>query len=200
MDSEGNPALRSWREGRPAVGTGEAGGRSGEGVRAFANLVYCEVGEETGDAEYEALEEIYDEVPCREASYMDMERPCKEDRAIYENVTTSSSEAKDYYEYYDFGENGIYQNILFRKEPSDTPESRPSSERSPPSTKHWESPILEQWALARADPDPTDQPATKQLRAKAPVKTLFTSTERKLVSKFIKNIQNEMNIHTAIMK
>lgn len=115
---------------------------------------------------------------------MDMDGHCQKDTVSYENVTTNSSESKDYYEYYDFGENGIYQNILFPKQPGETPKSRPSPELSP---------ILEQWALARADTHTTGQPSAEQLRA--PVKTLFTSTERKLVSKFLHNIQNEMNIH-----
>ena len=119
-----------------------------------------------------------------------------EEDAKYEEVDSGlgRESGKEYHENYDFGENGIYQNILFKSKTNEVKsqngikrnkslriacriDEKDDDEKSNHETL---SPILRDWELEGEN-------AFKG-------KTLFTSSERRLVADFLRSMKTETSI------
>ena len=127
----------------------------------------------------------------KEDEALEVEEDCRYEEV--DNIGPGGEKGEgDYHENYDFGENGIYQNILFKSK-AETNEAKSQNgikrnkslriacridddEKSNPETL---SPILKDWE--------NDENGFKG-------KTLFTSSERRLLAQFLRNINTETSI------
>ena len=120
------------------VGSTNTGGLQYENVEGGSGHKYENVGQEA--TKYEDVDNTsrYENVPTTDPA-----RPCyqnvnitsenqndkmsEENQNLYENVGTDDTKSEintcEHYENYDFGENGVYQNILFTTKPSSRPDT-----------------------------------------------------------------------------
>ena len=108
---------------------------------------------------------------------------------------------KEYYENFDFGENGIYQNILFKSKTTQSQngikrnkslriacriEEKEDDEKSELNLETFDSRLNLSSSILR-DWDVGGESVSK-------AKTLFTSSERRLVADFLRNMNTETSI------
>ena len=164
------------------------------GENAFANPVYSEAMPGRGSfghyhQKLEAREEKADESRYEEVdsgAYIDMGRMVN---------------GKEYYENFDFGENGIYQNILFKSKTTQSQngikrnkslriacriEEKEDDEKSELNVETFDSRLNLSSSILR-DWDVGGESGSK-------AKTLFTSSERRLVADFLRNMNTETSI------
>ena len=123
-----------------------------------------------------------------------------EEDGRYEEVDLGREKGKEYHENYDFGENGIYQNILFQSKTERNEfkiqngikrnkslriacriDEKDDDEKS---NDERSSPILSDWEVEG------ETGRANGFKAK----TLFTSSERRLVAQFLRSMNTETSI------
>ena len=128
-----------------------------------------------------------------------------EEDGRYEEVDSGSYDidlgrrnGKDYHENYDFGENGIYQNILFKSK----------TEKNEVKTQNGIKRNKSLRIACRIDEKDDDEKSELDDETLSPIlrdwqvegetgfkaKTLFTSSERRLVADFLRNMNTETSI------
>ena len=130
------------------------------------------------------------------------------DSGAYLDMGVTENNNKDYYENYDFGENGIYQNILFKaerrqlfpcKKQKQNVIKRNKSlriacgidEKSELNKESFERLLTPSSLINLRDWNAEEETGSKNdIKAK----TLFSSSEKRLVADFIRNISTETSI------
>ena len=120
-------------------------------------------------------------------------------------VNMGKINGKEYYENYDFGENGIYQNILFKSKTTQSQngikrnkslriacqiEEKEDDEKSELNVETFDSRLNPSSSILRDWDVGGESGRENGLKAK----TLFTSSERRLVADFLRNMNTETSI------